>query len=692
MGSIIRFCLFTLSLLFVAACGQNNPQVLPTLVASATPASPTEATTSIPTPPTSTPDATLPRQGNIRIIHAAPDAGVINVYAGFLSVATNLDFTQATESTPLDAGDYSIRILPSGSGPNDTPLFEAPYTLKGGSSDIVVLTKKDGQFQLLTLPETVVPVNAGESVITIINAIADPAKVSVQQNNANLTNPVPFGQSATSGILPAGSMSLSLQTGATTPTTYDIELKEQQHYTLVLTGQADKISVANFSTAAPGRATVKAINTSEALSSVDVYLDNILLEGKVEFGRQGQRQNWISGNYTVNVYATGADRTTNDPLASQTLAFEADSNITLLLVGSSNKISIVPFSENLSPTAPGFARIAFFNTLESVPTLRVETTGGQIPGISDKGFGEAPDQADINADTYIFFLTRAGAPPANQSVETVQNVQLSQGKSYLYLVTGREDNQPIILSEDVGIDENLAGVSPEDQAANNSATPIELRFVNAIADQTTIDFKVNDKPTASAIAYGQGSDLTSILQQSATISAVISGSGDFLQSSENSLQSGARYTVIAYGPDKTNVKLILVPDKDLIFDGRSPHLRLINLSINTDVNLGMGFAPQAPTPEGGVTRVPFDDVRRSIPGGIQRLVENIAGGSVSSVILMPGGTYDIEILDSNTNQLATILSDNLLDSGAHYDVIAYEEPTTTKVLGFVIEYPVRSAP
>ena len=59
---------------------------------------------------------------------------------------------------------------------------------------------------------------------------------------------------------------------------------------------------------------------------------------------------------------------------------------------------------------------------------------------------------------------------------------------------------------------------------------------------------------------------------------------------------------------------------------------------------------------------------------------------------MPVGTYDIEILDSNTNQLATMLFDNLLDSGAHYDVIVFEDPSTTKVLSFVIEYPVRSAP
>ena len=689
MRSITRLILFALSLLFIAACGQNNPQVLPTLVPSATPTA-----TSIPVQvaPISTPDPTLPRQGKIRVVNAAPDSPVLNVYAGFLSVATNLDFTQATEPTPLDAGDYNIRISPSGSSPNDTPLFETPYTLKGGNSDILVIVKKDGQFQLLTFPETIVPFNAGESVVTVIDGVSGATNITVQLNNANITDPLTFGQSTTSGILPIGDTSFSIQTGTGTPTPYDLKLKEQQHYTLVLTGQADKVSVASFSTTAPGRATIRAINASEALSSVDVYLDSTLLAGNVEFGRQGERQDWISGAYEVKVYAAGADRTTNDPLTSQTLSFEAGTNTTLLLVGSSSNIVIVPFNENLSPTAPAYTRIAFFNTLESVPTLHVETSGGPVPGISDKGFGQPPDQTDLNADNFTFYSTRAGAPEANQTVETVQNVQLSQGKSYLYLVTGRQDNQPIILSEDVGIDETLAGISPEDQAASENTTAIELRFVNAVADQTVIDFQVNDKPTASAIGYGQGSDLIPISQQSATINALVGGSSDFLQSSENALEYGARYTVIAYGPDKANVKLMLLPDKDLIFDGRSPHVRLINLSINTDVNFGLGFSSQAPTPEGGATRVPFNDVRRSIPGGVQRLVENIAGASASNVILMPGGIYDLEILDSNTNKLANMLSDISLDTGAHYDIMVYEEPATTKVYGFVIEYPTRSAP
>jgi hypothetical protein len=270
-------------------------------------------------------------------------------------------------------------------------------------------------------------------------------------------------------------------------------------------------------------------------------------------------------------------------------------------------------------------------------------------------------------------------------------VQLEQGNYYLYLVTGQQDNQPVILSEDIGFDEALANVSPDEINGDSTDNPIQLRFINAIADQTPIDFSINSHPIATSIAYGQGSELIAIEQSSATIEALVTGSGDFLQSSENSLESGNRYTVIAYGADRSNVRMMVVPDNELIFDGSSPHLRLINLSINTDTSLGLGFSEQDPTPESGIPAAPNEDIRHSIPGGVQRLVEDIPGGGRSTTVLMPTGIYDLEILDSNTDQLATTFSNIQLNSGAHSDVIVYEENESTRILGFVVEYPTDSS-
>jgi|GEM_PF-1000653 len=693
MRSFYRLVPLVVTLILATACGQNTPQSLPTLVASATAIPPTTTAISnaanAPTPqPTTDPTA---KPGRVRLIHAAGDTGVINVYAGFLTVATNLDFTQATEPTPLAAGEYSIKITQSGSQPNDLPLFETQYALKSGASDILVVAKNDGQFQLLTFPETVVPLNAGESVITFVQAIAGPNAVTVRQDEASITDSaVPFGQSYTTRVLPSGATTLHIDTGSGTATTYPIDLQEQQQYTLVLSGGADALAVAQYATAAPGRTRVRAINASEPIGAVDVYLDEMPLADGIAFGRPTDWQDLISGDYTVSVYTADADRATSEPLTSQLLALEAGQNIALLVLGSSNRLLIVPFNEDLSATPLGKARITFLNTLESVATLRVETSGGPLSDVQDTGFGQTPGQTLLDASSYNFYLTRAGATEANQTVETVQNVQLEQGTYYLYLVTGRQDNQPVILSYDVGFDESLTNVSPEDVVEAGAENMIQLRFINAIVDQTPVDFQVNSQTITSGIRYGQGSELMPTEQRTATIGAVVAGSGDFLQSSDNILESGSRYSIIAYGPDRANVRLMVVPDDELIFDGQSPHLRLINLSVNTDTALGLGFSPQDPTPVSGTPAPVIEDLRRSIPGGIQRLVNGVAGSERSSVILMPMGIYDLEIIDSNTDQLATTLSNNPLDAGAHYDVIVYEERDSIRIRGFVVEYPTQS--
>jgi len=689
MRSVYWLLLISFALFLLTACGQNTPQVLPTPVASPTPVPPT--TTPIAgsvsvgqAQPTLDPNA---RPGTIRIVHAAADTPTLNMYAGFLTVATNLDFAQSTEPTPLDAGDYPIQIAPSGSRPGDTPLFETLYTLESGASDIVVVAKNEGQLELLTFPEAILPLNEGESIITLINAVSGASDVTIQQNDTNLTDPIPFGQSVNTAVLPSGATSLSIQAGGST-TTYDIDLEERQHYTLILAGQADQVNVASFSTPAPGRTAVRTINASETLGAVDVYLDDTLLAGGAEFSRPSPRQNMISGDYNVRVYPTGADQAADAPLTSQTLSFDAGQNIALLILGTTRRVVLVPYSEDLSQTPPGQARIAFLNTLESVATLHVETSGGALPDVPDTGFGQPPEDTLLNAESHNFYSTRAGATEANQTVETVQNVLLEQGTYYLYMVTGRSDNQPIILSEDVGIDETLAVSSDEEENIAAADNPIELRFINAIADQTAIDFQINDTPGASNLPYGQGSQFIPITEPSATISAVVTGSNEFLQSSETGLESGNRYTVIAYGPDRQNVQLLVVPDAGLIFDGSSPHLRLINLSANVDTGLGLGFSPQDPTPLAGTSIPPDEGLRRSIPGGVQRLVDDIGGGSFSSAILMPVGIYDMEIIDSNTNQLATTIPNIELAGGAHYDVIVYEAPDSIRISGFVVPYPI----
>jgi hypothetical protein len=57
---------------------------------------------------------------------------------------------------------------------------------------------------------------------------------------------------------------------------------------------------------------------------------------------------------------------------------------------------------------------------------------------------------------------------------------------------------------------------------------------------------------------------------------------------------------------------------------------------------------------------------------------------------MPVGTFDIYIVDGTQNALAATIPSVRLEAGAHYDIIAFEEPGTSRVAAFVLEYPARS--
>ncbi len=684
---------FILPLLFLlTACGQGIPQIVPTIEASPTSNQPS------PTPPatvvssadiaqiTESNASTSGQQGTIRIVNAAIETPAINAISGIEAIATNLDYTQASEPTPLSAGEHDLKIVPSGSKPGDSPLFETTFMVKEGDSVVLVVAKQGDTFTLLTFPEVIEPLNENESIITILNAVSGTSSVAVQQNNTDLVEAIPFGEIRTSGILPSGDTSLTLQAGEQSQA-FNINLQEKHHYFLILAGNTTSISIASFSDQTPGRAEVRAINASEALPAVDVYVDQTLIAERAEFGRPTSRQTINAGQYAVTVYEAGGEQAGAVPLVSDTIDIPGGQNTALILLGSGSNIMIVPYIEDLSPTPVNETRIAFLNTVEDVPTLHLETTGGPLPDVPDMGFGQPPTLARLSPDVYTFYLTRVGGNDPNKTVENAQNIQLEAGIAYLYLVTGRLDGEPIIISERVGIDENLSNTGDSTQVSNE---PALLRFINAIGDQTPVDFVVNDNVVGSNRAYGQSSAFVPIYREDATVSVNRAGTTDLLQLVDTTLASSTNYTIIAYGQDATQVNLLVIPDTELIFDGRSPHVRLINLSLNTDTILGLGFSPQAPTPQAEVTAEATEDLRRSLPGGVQRVIENIGGGDISPVILMPEGIFDLYVLDSITNQSGIILTGIDLSAGEHYDIITYEEQDITRIQAFILPYPARS--
>jgi len=155
--------------------------------------------------------------------------------------------------------------------------------------------------------------------------------------------------------------------------------------------------------------------------------------------------------------------------------------ITLAVIGNSGEYQAIAFPVDRNPTPDGQARLSFFNTLQDIPGVQVETSGGPLRGLNQVVFGNAPATTLVNAASLSLTLIGVSTSGQATTVEFPQNLQFEAGYNYLYLITGRQDT-PLILSENVGIDSSL----PTNQVAavgTPQASLATFRFINAVANR-----------------------------------------------------------------------------------------------------------------------------------------------------------------------------------------------------------------
>lgn len=670
MPVLSRFALLMLVLL--AACAPA-PFASATPDVPATPLPPT-ATSAPAVLPTIQPSATPTGTARVRFVHATPNLPAITVYAGNNAVATNLAFGQSTEATTIQAGDYTLRAATSGSRSDAAPLFEQPLSFRANDALLLVLTDSD-ETRFQAYPEVVTPLGSDESSVTLINLLDDaPPSYAVYQGETTVATP-----NAPDTIAPirltSGASTLELRDGGETILTLEDDWPEGIQRTLILVGSRANLTTIAVDTRAPGRTALRVVNATA--NAVDVYLDDTPLAANVEYGRPTGRQGVITGDATVRVFAAGANPASDPPLINQPVTLDATPNSTLYILGSAEKPLAAVYPDDLSPTLPREARIAFMNTLDHFPTVRLEMGSGTL--VTSR-FGDAPAVTTLIDGSYNFVWIGEAADGSETTLELADNVQLEAGHSYLYLVTGRTDSPPVVLSERVD-EAGEAAVTAQDSA--------RVRLVNALQDQQPVTFVADDAPLAT-VEYGQASEFVAVAERTPVLGAQLNGS--ILATVNPTLENGKNYTIVAYGAEAEQVNLLVIPDNGLILTGDAPHLRLVNASQDIGVQLGLGYSDPAPAIENlpeGTDEPTIDDYRRSIPVGLFQLVNNVPGGAASGLILMSPGTFNLYLLDSNVSQLAATLDFVELQAGAHYDVFVYQEYDSPRLRAFILTYPAR---
>lgn len=696
--NVVRRVFFLLLAIITTACAQAVPTATPTVDPTSTPtASPTPRPTNTPFP---VPVAQTPaEQAFIRVVHAAPDLPRVDVFVEGLAVAPYLSFRQFTGLTPIAASTYRVTVYPAGSRIGDTePLAtSSAFEFQPGTSRTVVLAGKPDALAFIAYDEIATPLDRDQSRLALINALDSTESVTVQQNDVSLTPPLTFSASSTVPFVPVGETTLVFTSASGRLLTYALDLRPRTAHVLVLTGSAAAPAIVRFDTPVPGAAAVRVVNGSAAFGSVDVYLNDMLLAAALDYTRAGSRKTLPAGVYAVQVYPAGADRSQIKPLMSDQITTAADEGTTIILLGSLQTPRLIAARDSLVPTAPDTARVAFVNTLENAPRLRLSVSGPPLP-LAFLNYGDLPSSIEVRAAAnYSFYWNAAGASETEASLEIAQDMVFEAGRSYLYLVTGRVDAPPVVLSEYVGLQQELidlpAGVTP----SPTPLRPATVAVVNAVFGSGPLDVFLDGAPLAERLDYGNLSEALPIREGVFTVAVRAPGVLDPLFEDEVLFDSGVSYTLALIGYGLERVLVLPVPDPELSTKN-APLARLINVTAGAPVSLGLAFAPatnpsaeasrfSSPPQTGALAGTPVTPTyRQSIGFGLQSVpnASAVPPGGFSAPGLLSEGVFDLFILDTDAAAVAAKITNVRFERGLRYDVYALQQPDSPIVQGFIV--------
>jgi hypothetical protein len=178
---------------------------------------------------------------HVSVLHGVPDA-VVDVYANGEVLLTDFEPGTLTDPVALPEGDYDLKVVAAGDGPDGDAIMEASgVAVPGGANITVVAHLDEGGTPVLTpFVNDTSSIAAGEARLTVRHTAAAPA-VDVRANEevafSDLTNP-----NEASADLPAGTVSADVVLAGTDDVAIgpaDVDLAEGVHTIVYAWGSAE---------------------------------------------------------------------------------------------------------------------------------------------------------------------------------------------------------------------------------------------------------------------------------------------------------------------------------------------------------------------------------------------------------------------------------------------------------------------
>lgn len=116
-------------------------------------------------------------EGYIRVLHAAPDAPSVDVYANNQLVASSLAFAQISEYIVVPGGDYEIDIYVTGT--RISPVLRNMLKVKPNTIYTIAAVGTGDALGLLAIPDKTVSMEPGKSMIRFSHLSPDATAVDI---------------------------------------------------------------------------------------------------------------------------------------------------------------------------------------------------------------------------------------------------------------------------------------------------------------------------------------------------------------------------------------------------------------------------------------------------------------------------------------------------------------------------------
>ena len=319
-----------------------------------------------------------PQHARVRLVHAAPGAGPVNLQLSGPLMLGSAAFGQVGTYVAVQPGAYSADVIDAGSSQVITGGLS--LQLEAGQDYSLVFTGQPGSEQLLALADDNSLPATGKARLRFVQAAPGLAPVDVvTRGGPALFLGAAFPSASGYQVLDAGATNLEVRPSDTLSALLALppaDLADGAIYTVWVIGRPGGTpglqAVVSLDAVRPAR--LRAVNASPDAPPLDVLVDGSAIFSSVPYSETTEYATLTPGHHDLAVVAAGSG---GPALIQSTLNVLTDTDYSLALVGPLAGVqSLVLVDDNSAPEM-GQTALRFVQLSPAATAVDVATTGGQ---------------------------------------------------------------------------------------------------------------------------------------------------------------------------------------------------------------------------------------------------------------------------------------------------------------------------